>query len=181
MFQPVTSDFENNVTYIEFLTGILKQLNDVIDVVNSHQEFIENYAGKIEELESAIAQLQEDFYQYKLDLNAEIDTRLVQIQTSLNEQIASSTAYMRAYTDARAQQLQQNIDNIALGQITVYDPSTGTVVPLQTAIDNLYDSGRENALTATEYDALDLTATDYDTYDLTARQYDQDGKKLLTV
>lgn len=180
MFQPVTSVYENNITYIEFLTGILCRLNEIIDLVNTHQEFIENYSGLIEQIQAEIDQLQEDFYNYKIDLNAEIDTRFVNIQTSLNEQIAGATAYMRAYTDAKAQELQQNIDNIALGDITVYDPSTGLVVPLQTAIDNLYDSGRENALTASEYDALDLTATAYDTYDLTAREYDQNGKTLLT-
>jgi hypothetical protein len=39
--------------------------------------------------------------------------------------------------------------------------------------------GRSNALTATEYDALDLTATAYDAYQLTARDYDLNGKTLL--
>lgn len=180
MFQPTTSVFENNVTYIEFLTGILCRLNEVIDLVNKHETFIENYAGKIEEIEAEIAQLQQDFYDYKQELNQTIDTRLIDIQNSLNAQIASATAYMRAYTDARAQELQQNIDNIALGQISVYNPTTGQMQPLQIVINDLYDSGRSNAITATEYDALELTATAYDALEISAYDFDQNGKELLT-
>lgn len=180
MFQPTTSVFENNVTYIEFLTGILCRLNEVIDLVNKHELFIENYAGKIEEIEAEMAKLQKDFYDYKQELNQEIDNRLIDIQNSLNAQIASATAYMRAYTDARAQELQQNIDNIALGQISVYNPTTGQMQPLQIVINDLYDSGRDNAITASEYDALELTATAYDALEITAYDFDQNGKELLT-
>ena len=180
MFQPTTSVFENNVTYIEFLTGVLCRLNEVIDLVNKHELFIENYAGKIEEIEAEMAKLQQDFYDYKQELNQEIDNRLIDIQNSLNAQIASATAYMRAYTDARAQELQQNIDNIALGQISVYNPTTGQMQPLQIVINDLYDSGRDNAITATEYDALELTATAYDALEITAYDFDQNGKELLT-
>lgn len=180
MFQPTTSVFENNVTYIEFLTGVLCRLNEIIDLVNKHEEFIENYAGKIEEIEAEMAQLQEDFYNYKQELNEEIDSRLVEIQNSLNAQIASATSYMRAYTDARAQELQQNIDNIALGQISVYNPTTGQMQPLQIVINDLYDSGRSKAITATEYDALELTATAYDALQISAYDFDQNGKELLT-
>ena len=64
--------------------------------------------------------------------------------------------------------------------IQVFDPTTGLKSPLQVVIDNLYNLGRTDALTATEYDALELTATDYDAYELTAYSYDQNGKTLLT-
>lgn len=180
MFQPTTSVFENNVTYIEFLTGVLCRLNEIIDLVNKHETFIENYGGKIEEIEAEMAQLQQDFYDYKQELNEEIDSRLVDIQNSLNAQIASATAYMRAYTDAKAEELQQNIDNIALGQISVYNPTTGQMQPLQIVINDLYDSGRSGAITASEYDALELTATAYDALEISAYDFDQNGKELLT-
>lgn len=180
MFQPTTTVFEDNVTYVEFLTGILCRLNEVIDLVNKHEEFIENYSGIIEQLQADMIQLRSDFQDFQVQIEEEIDTRFDEIKVYLNESIASATSYMRAYTDATAQQLQQAIDNIALGQITVYDPTTGYVVPLQTAIDNLYDSGRQNAISATEYDALELTATAYDALEITAREYDQDGKTILT-
>ena len=181
MFQPTTSVFEDNITFEEFLTGILCRLNEVIDLVNKHEIFIENYSGAIEKLQADMQQLRADFETYKNETDADINARFEEIKVYLNESIASATSYMRAYTDTRARELQQNIDNIALGQITVYDPTTGLTVPLQTAIDNLYDSGRENAITATEYDALELTATAYDEKEITAREFDQNGKTILTA
>lgn len=181
IFQPTTTVFEDNLTFEEFLTGILCRLNEVIDLVNQHQEFIENYSGKIEEIEAKVNQLYVDFKDYKVQLNQEIEQRFVAIQTQLTEQIASATSYMRAYTDARAQELQQQIDNIAIGEITVYDPSTGTIVPLQTALDNLFDSSREGAITASEYDALNMDASVYDGLEITATEYDRNGKAILTA
>lgn len=181
IFQPTTTVFEDNITFEEFLTGVLCRLNEVIDLVNQHQEFIENYSGKIEEIENEITQLYADFETYRTTLNQEIDQRLNTIQTQLTEQIASATSYMRAYTDARAQELQQQIDNIAIGEINVYDPSTGTIVSLQTALDNLFDSSREGAITATEYDELEITASTYDGLEITATDYDRNGKAILTA
>lgn len=179
MFQPTTSIFGANITFEEFLTGILCRLNEVIDLVNKHEEFIDNYAGKIEELEAEVNAIRQEFDQYIQTTDEYINNRFEEIKVYVDETVASATSYMRAYVDTVASNLQHNIDNIALGQITVYDPTTGSTVPLQTAIDNLYDSGRENAITATEYDELELTATEYDALEITAREYDQNAKTLL--
>ena len=83
------------------------------------------------------------------------------------------------YTDAVAAQLENEIQQISIGRISVFDPTTGIYSPLQIVVDNLYNSSRENALTASEYDALELTATAYDAYQLTATDYDRNGKELL--
>ena len=93
------------------------------------------------------------------------------VATALNE--------ARAYTDTVAAQLEQEIQEISIGQISLFDPTTGLYSPLQVVIDNLYTLGRTDALTATEYGALDLTATAYDAYELTAYEYDNNGKSLL--
>lgn len=59
------------------------------------------------------------------------------------------------------------------------NPFTGELVPLKEVIMSLVGLHRGDALTATEYDALDLDATTYDAYDLTAYDYDFSGKTLL--
>ena len=59
------------------------------------------------------------------------------------------------------------------------NPFTGELVPLKDVIMSLVGLHRDDALTATEYDALDLDATTYDAYDLTAYDYDFSGKTLL--
>lgn len=171
-FQPISVDPKDMMTDVEFLLGILKKLNQVIAQVNIISQSVEGYDERIANLENEFStvkqELQDELNAFKLEVQSMIATILVQAN---------------AYTDVKAAQLEDEIDQIVIGNITLYDPTTGVVSPLQTVIDNLYNSSRENALTASEYDTLDndepLTATAYDAYELTASQYDQSGKTLL--
>jgi hypothetical protein len=182
-FQPISTDPKDMMTDVEFLLGILKKLNEVIKQTNSNTEFINNYSGKIEELEAEVQQLYADMDAFKTEVNTNINTRFNQIVVELNSAIATCLTQANAYTDSQFAVLENEINQIVIGQITVYDPTTGVRSPLQTVIDNLYDSGRADALTATEYDTLDdgepLTATAYDGYELTAIDYDSNAKNLL--
>ena len=179
MFQPTTTVFDENITFVEFLTGILCRLNEVIDLVNKHEEFVETYSGKIEEIEAQVKQLYDDFDAFKIQIDNDIKTQFEQIVTTFDAKLASATAYMRAYTDSQYQVLDNKIDIVALGQINVYDPTTGVMLPLQTVINNLYDAGRDEAISASEYDNLELSATEYDSEEITAYNFDQYGKTIL--
>lgn len=55
------------------------------------------------------------------------------------------------------------------------DPFTGKMTAVKNVVYTLADLHRLYALTATDYDALDLTADDYDALDLTAYDYDFHG------
>lgn len=178
-FDPISVDAKDMMTDVEFLLGILKKLNEVIKQTNDNTEFINDYSGKIEELESKIDGLQQEMAEYKEEVNASIAAEFVLIRNELNSMIASTLNQANAYTNAQASRLENLINQVSVGQITVYDPTTGVLSPLQTVIDNIYGSGRTAALTASEYDALDLTATAYDAYAITAFEYDYDGKTLL--
>lgn len=178
-FDPITVDPKDMMTDVEFLLGVLKKLNEVIKQVNSNTEFINNYTGKIEEIEAAMAELRQEMTSFENEINASIALQFAEIKVELQSMIATALAQANAYTDSIAAQLEQEIQNISLGQISLFDPTTGIYSPLQIVIDNLYNASRENALTASEYDALDLSATAYDAYDLTAVEYDQNGKTLL--
>lgn len=178
MFEPVTSVYENNLTYIEFLLGILKKLNETVAQVNTNTEFIEEYTGKIEELEASIASLREDVINRINEQSQEITTRMNAIEAELNEQIKAYLNEAKQYSDTLYNILNSKIDQVAVGQINVYDPTTGSISPLQDVLNNLAGSSR-NALTATEYDELNLTADAYDAYDISAFNYDYYGKELL--
>lgn len=178
-FEPISVDPNDMMTDVEFLLGILKKLNETITQVNKNTEFIDKYSGRIEELEAEMKALRLEMEQFESDVEGEIATQFAAIKVELQSMIATALVQANAYTDAKASQLHQEIQDIAVGDITVYDPTTGILSPLQTVLDNLYGSTREDALTATEYDALDLTATAYDAYDLTAFDYDKYGKTLL--
>lgn len=178
-FQPISVDPKDMMTDVEFLLGVLKKLNEVIAQTNKNTEFIDKYSGKIEEIEAEVASLRAEMTQFEQDVNDTIALQFAQIKVELQAMIATALTQANAYTDVVASRLEQEIQEISLGQISLFDPTTGLYSPLQVVIDNLYDLGRTDALTASEYDALDLTASDYDGYQLTAYMYDNNGKTML--
>ena len=192
LFQGISTDYQDNLTYVEYLLGVLKKMNEIIVQVNSNTSFIENYDGRINALEVEIAQLRTEIEDFETQVNQEfaqltvelrnlINTRLNEIRQELLGLIEVYRAESKAYTDTRIQQVEEEINQILIGQITIHDPTTGLESDLQTVINNIYDSTREEALTASEYDALELTATTYDGYEITAFNYDQYGKTILTA
>lgn len=180
-FDPISVDPKDMMTDVEYLLGILKKLNEMITQLNSNTEFIEEYSGKIEEIEAEITALRNEMTDFETQINEEITLRFNAIKVELQSAIATTLIQANAYTDAVASNLENEIQQISVGQITLYDPTTGTLNPLQVVIDNIYGTSREEALTATEYDALQLTATTYDGYEITAFNYDRYGKTILTA
>lgn len=180
-FNPISVDPKDMMTDVEYLLGILKKLNETIKQVNENTEFINNYSGKIEEIEAEIAALREEITSFEIEVNNNIAAQFLQIKADLESTVAAFMTQANSYTDAVAAQLREEIQAVSVGAITVYDPSTGLLSPLQTVIDNLYGTSRDEALTATEYDALELTATTYDGEEITAFNYDRYGKTILSA
>lgn len=178
-FQGLSSDYTNNITYTEFLLGIMKKINEIIVDVNKANEFIADYSGKIEQLEIELAEIKNEIAEQYDTITAETDAKLTALLEQVQLLIYACLNEAKAYTNVQINRLQDQIDDIVIGQISVYDPTTGAYVGLQTALNNIYDSTRENAITATDYDALELTATSYDGYEITAFEYDNNGKEIL--
>lgn len=178
-FEPISVDPKDMMTDVEYLLGILKKLNSMIAQLNANTKFIEEYNGKIEQIEAEVVKLRVEMTAFEEDINNEIASRFAQIKLDLQSMIATTLIRANAYTDSVAAGLQSQIEQISIGQISVYDPTSGVYSPLQTVIDNLYGVARTDALTASGYDALELTATNYDAYQLSAFDYDQNGKTLL--
>ena len=178
-FDPISVDPKDMMTDVEFLLGILKKMNEVIAQLNSNSKFIEEYSGKIEEIETEINSLRSEMTEFETQVNNDITNRFNAIKLELQSAIATTLIQANAYTDATASVLRQEIQNVSLGQITLFDPTTGEMNNLQNVIDNIYGSTREEAITAGEYDALQLTANNYDERELTAFNYDRYGKTLL--
>lgn len=179
LFEGITTNTQNNLTYAEFLLGILKKLNEMIATVNEHSEFIDTYQGEIEEMQKELIQFRADWAKFQVDITASVNNQITAFKDEVYARLTAELTQMRSYIDIQDDALRAYIDEVAIGQIMIYNPVTGTKDDLQTVINSLYEESRENALTATEYDALDLSATAYDAYDLTASQYDTSGKTLL--
>lgn len=178
-FDPISVDPKDMMTDVEYLLGILKKLNSMIAQINSNTKFIEEYDGKIAEIEAEVESLRREMTEFESEVSHYMTERFNTIVVELRAMIATALNQANAYTDSVAERLEHEIEEISLGQISLYDPTTGGYEPLQIVIDNLYNSSRTDALTATEYDTLELTATAYDAYELTAREYDQNAKSLL--
>ena len=151
--------------YLHELTKASKEMSD--DIIDLRTE-VNNFEDEIN-----------DEIQRINDILVEYDIKIERVKNELKVYVNDQIANLRNYVDSEDALLNERIRQIEIGNIKVYDPTTGLLSPIQIVIDNLYDLGRSNALSATEYDALELSATAYDGYNLTARDYDVNGKSLL--
>ena len=98
----------------------------------------------------------------------------------MNNKGENTDIILKEYVDTQDEYLQYQIDHFNIDNITILDPTTGLYSPIQIVIDNIYDQTRDEAITAGEYDALELTAGAYDALEITAFNYDRYGKTILT-
>ena len=178
LFQGISSNYLDNMTYAEFLLGILKKMNEIIAVTNTQQEFIDEFNVKYQELLAEFEKLRADFDALEDKITASVQAQFNAFEVEVRNLITATQNYLIAYTDSAEARLQAQIEAIQVGDINVIDPTTGVLSPIQTVINNIAGSSAD-ALTASEYDTLNLTATAYDNYDITAYDYDFKGKALL--
>lgn len=178
LFQGISTNYLDNMTYAEFLLGILKKMNEIIAVTNKQQEFIDEFNVKYKELLIEFEQLRSEFDALEDEITASVQAQFDAFEVEVRNLITATQNYLIAYTDSAEARLQAQIEAIQIGDINVIDPTTGILSPIQTVINNIAGSSAD-ALTATEYDALNLSATAYDNYDITAYDYDFKGKALL--
>ena len=178
LFQGISTNYLDNMTYAEFLLGILKKMNEIIAVTNTQQEFIDEFNVKYQKLLKEFEELRAEFDALEDKITASVQAQFDAFEVEVRNLITATQNYLIAYTDSAEARLQAQIEAIQIGDINVIDPTTGVLSPIQTVINNLAGSSAD-ALTATEYDALNLTAAAYDNYDITAYDYDFKGKALL--
>ena len=169
---------------------------------------LENDMSSFEvDVQNAFNRLSADLQQQINELDAESQRRLTeainQMQTQINnlitqtrQQIAEmqheidnaiiyldgrmdyNNRLMREYVEYRLDQFIHDFPSIL--ELPVFNPVRGRVTDIDMALRDLYDMIRvEGAVTAFEYDSLQLTASDYDSLGITAFQYDTNARYLL--
>lgn len=171
-----------SMTYEEQLTWLCNYINkEIVPIVNANNEAIsqipefeenvtkqlQEFSEKLSSYDTSIEQLQQDIIHYNSLIN------------ELRELINSNFVILKNYIDSNVENLENEIENLQIGQIQVYNPTTGVLAPLQEVINDLYGVSNKDGLTATEFDGLDLTATAFDTYQITAYEFDSQGKEIL--
>lgn len=168
------------------LDWVLKTMQEAVDAVTKAINGFDSLREAVEKNSEDISALQTSLGAVSGRV-AELETCCSNVQaaiSSINEEletihtdIVDMGAECKAYTDTEVNAVKDALANGGLLQ--VFDPTSGLKVDAQTALDNIAGLIRIDALTAGEYDALELTAEEYNNAALTAYQYDYQGKLLL--
>lgn len=178
-FPFIEEDFDE-LTLYGMICKISEYLNEMREQVNKNTETAVEYEQYLLEIQAKVTQLEEDYNRFKVEINEEIDRRFAELTYQLESEINTQLAYMRYYIDTQYNELNQKIDDVIAGDIKVYDPTTGLLSPIQVVINNIFDMNRVDAISATEFDELELTATEFDEKEISAYNFDVSGKALLT-
>ena len=171
--------FDESISYIEELSAILNKLNEVIVQVNSNTEFIDNYESEYEELKREMDELIIDVNNRFNEIEASLEARFLQLTERVIGLIDTNYNILKAYIDEKYAELDYKIDHISIDTIVLRDPTTGTFDNIQVVVNNLFNTLVTDALTCSEFEALDLTATGFDAYQITAYEFDTQGKIIL--
>lgn len=168
--------------YIKNIAGdVAKLTEEYTTLMEGYEEikaYVDEYLKDIEEVQEAIVIINNRLDELAGQIN--INTaRIEEVNGNLTTLINNNFNILKSYIDNQVLALNEKIDNIQIGEIQIYDPTTGLVSPLQTVINNLYTATNKDGLTATEFDALELTASGFDAYQITAYQFDSQGKTIL--
>lgn len=199
--------YNASISYYEQVGQLVYKINELIDAMNSYAEDYKSYTDEqIALLKKYVDSQINEVYAYadkininltnligitadnlKADyiskinqLNNSLNARITQEVFTINNRITSEVITLNTRISLEVQNLKDYIDS-QLIDIKVIDPTTGLISDLQTTLNNIVNLMKGDALTAEQYDALNLTAQTYDNKKLTAYQYDFNGKSLLTM
>lgn len=179
---------EKDIEAISIYELIAKIGNKVVEIEKSNTD-IENLVNELNEdfieLKNYVDEYLVDVDQIKEQINiiqeqlTGLNNKVESYNTNLINLINNNFNILKAYIDDQIGAINSRIDNLEIGAISVYNPTTGILQPLQDVINDLYGITNKDGLTATEFDGLDLTATAFDTYQITAYEFDSQGKVIL--
>ena len=191
------SNFTNQFPYTDF-----HELN--LDWIINKMKELENTTSYLVEEFSKIEVLTEDYIQGMIDRaietnNLEIAQKLIELKAEITleykgyvtAQINALTTYIdnqdvhydqlaQGYADTTLADAKDYVDSEVLDYTMMINPITGVYEDVRNVVNDIvsyFHTG--DALTAGEYDSLDLTAGAYDAYDITAYDYDFNGKTIL--
>jgi hypothetical protein len=178
-FPFIERDFDALTDY-QLMCKIFKYLDDEIKKVDEKYsgiaDLVENIDEQFENFKTDVNKIIEDFEkQVYIDMNKEFNVQYSKILNLLAEYKIT----FEAYVDSNIDIVNKRIDDIEIGAISIYNPLSGTIEPINKVIDDVYNSLRYNAITCSEYDSLELTALGFDDYLLTAQNFDLNAKSIF--
>lgn len=168
-----------------------KAAQNLEQMQNQFDAYTEETDGKLDAMQDQLDQISQDVAKQLQDMTDYVNARVQEIDANTKAQIAQLTAqvstqmaviYQRVqenlgiakeYTDLKISMLIESLPSLTT--VYVLNPVTGKVTTIQQALNDMYDTFRYDALTAAQYDSMQLTAEAYDNKELTAWEYDRYG------
>lgn len=169
---------ENIETTNQLIKEIEEFFKEITKEVEEIREYVDEYLHDIDDIKEAITLINETLVRLSGEIQDNAN-EIREVREELLDLINTNFDILKAYTDYEVAILQNEIENIEVGQIEIYNPTNGLLQPLQVVINDLYEVSNKDGLTASEFDALDLTATEFDAYQITAYEFDSQGKNIL--
>lgn len=179
IYKAIPLAFDESLSYLEELSAILNKLNEVVVQTNKNTYFIENYQDEYDALKKQMDELIVDVNTRFEEIEASLNSRFATLANQVISLINNNYLILKDYIDDKYEELDYKIDHISIDNIILRDPSTGLFSNIQVVVNNLFNTFNVDALTATEFDALELTATSFDAYQITAYEFDTQGKTIL--
>ena len=155
----------------------LNRINSSLTALNQRCTKLED---DLDDAKAAIQRLYQDVAQDIAAIQREVDSIRVQYTTLVayvNSQDRIVLDKANAYTLEKVKELLDYFTEPEL--IFVVNPFTNEIQTIQQFIDDLAGYLRYGALTAEEYDSLQLTAEDYDAMQIKALEFDMFGKYAI--
>lgn len=188
--------YDDSLSYYEQLCRIKRKLNEVIQNLNDLEENLPSYVkqaidealggweermeAQFAEQNARIAAAEKKIDDSLDDMQAQLDAAIREMEQTINAQLNALYLILvnginanRAYIDSQISLLKAEFPD--LSTVYVISPVDGQLVKIQDCVNDMYNVLRYGALTAAQYDALQLTAKEYDDKNLTAFTYDMYG------
>lgn len=201
------TSFVDSMSYYEMLAWLCQYVtNTLIPQINLNTEAINEIQNEFivlqKEVEEAIAEipqlradfealvirfdetlveLQQQYDAFKVEVHDEIDTQISEARTAIMEVVNAYFTSLDNKIDSEIDGVYDAMENWIIGNTIVFNTLQGKPTTLQIYLDDLAGLNRTDAITAKEYDDLELGAKEYDDKEITAHDYDYFGKTILTA
>lgn len=160
----IPTSYKDSISYEEQILWLCNFIEkEILPQIDISQETVAKIEASFEELKN------------------EVESQLATFDININQVKVYSDAQndlLKVYLMDLIRELNIRFDNIP-DSFLVFNPTNGMNDSINKTLNDIYSQTRTGALTASEYDALELTATEYDSKDLTATDYDTNGKEEL--
>lgn len=174
---PKINENSEAINQIESDFDALKQ--EVEEAIQDIPQLRADFEALVIRFDETITELQAQYEQFEQDVEDEINAKIAEVRASIMVVVDSYYETLNNKVNAEVARLDNKIETFPIASTIVFNSLQGRETTLQVYLDDLAGLNRNNAITANEYDGLELTATNYDSRQITARDYDYDGKTIL--